>query len=48
VYSRRLVELAHDLDFQVMAWTIDQAAAISRLLDEGGRLVTIAQVSTDP
>ena len=35
VYSQRLVELAHDLGLRVMVWTIDDAAVIAGLLDEG-------------
>jgi glycerophosphoryl diester phosphodiesterase len=35
VYSQRLVALAHDLGRRVMVWTIDDAAAIAGLLDDG-------------
>jgi len=35
VHSARLVELAHDLGLKVMMWTIDDAAAITQLLDQG-------------
>ena len=35
VYSARLVALAHELGLRVMAWTINDAAEIVQLLDQG-------------
>jgi glycerophosphoryl diester phosphodiesterase len=35
VYAARLVSMAHDLGLRVMVWTIDDAAVIGGLLDQG-------------